>query len=220
MTNVFEQALKRSQAEKLASNGKDRIVEDASTMWAPKSFEQVTQYLNEYLFRITIPTQLSRNVEDVQLLGTRYTGVPYLDNSVYDEWHTCAIPITKIAEYHHNGIPMKVNGDSELDKMYVIINDYLVYWANSLQLQCNISETPFGFLIVLDDLAAHIFNIAKFEYDKLLPVSSDVKRILGNGNSLSLFSKDPLTNVKETEHLSMADLFKRYSPLAARVTYE
>ena len=220
MSNVFKRALDKSLGEQVASNGMDRIVENASEAWTPKSYEQVTQYLNEYLFRVTIPTQLSRNIDDIRLLGTRHTGVPYIDNAVYDEWHNCDIPITKIAEYHQNGIPLKANDQTELDKMYIIINDYLVYWADCLQSQYNISEAPFGFLIVLDDLASHVFNIAKYQYDRLLPVSSGVKRILGNGNSLSLFNKTPLSNVSETEHLSMADLFKRFSPLASRISYE
>lgn len=220
MTNVFRKALEKKQNEDANSKPGDRIVDDASTPWSPKSFEQVTLYLNEYLFRVTIPTQLSRDIDDVRLFGTRHTGVSYIDNSVYDEWHNCDIPITKIADYHHRGIPIKANDQTELDKMYILINDYLVYWANCLQSQYNISEAPFEFLIVLDDLASHIFNIAKYQYDKLLPVSSGVRRILGNGNSLSLFNKSALDNVTETQHLSMADLFKRYSPLVARQSYE
>lgn len=187
----------------------------------PKDLEQrryidIENSIYEYLFYVIVPTQLSRNPSDVRLFGTSVSGYHERDKLIHDEMHPCAIPIIKIAEYHRDAIPMRYNQNTELDKMYEFLNEYLIYWADQLQSGCNISNAPYEQLIIFDALANDIFEVAKYEYDKILPVPKAMRVLLSRETDMLTGSYE--SNVSDVKHNSLSDLFKKYAPKAVRMT--
>ena len=179
-----------------------------------RKIETIENDLYTYLFYVRVPEQMSRNPSDIKLLGTYKSGSEEIDRQMMNNWISVYIPAVKIADYFQNGIGVKLTRNTEIQKLYDLYNEFCHYWAEALTMYLNISKAPIDDLILYDRVAGEIFEIAKYEFDLVLPVPTDVKTLLGGNNlgGLTVFNQQlHKAAPEELKHPSLADLFKKHA---------
>ena len=172
--------------------------------------------LYSYLFYVTIPEQGSRNIQDIKLFGVHKSTVESYDEDVNSRWINVYIPPAKIADYMHNGVPIKIGPKSDAPKLYELLNEYCIHWADMLGHHLNIGDAPIDDLILYDKVAAAVFDLIKYEADGVLSLPKDVQRLAGLdvfGSGFGGMSLPTPANPDDKSHVSLADIFKRHSSI-------
>ncbi len=183
-----------------------------------KNYQQIIFELTKSLFKITVPEQQSRNVEDIRRFGVYQSGVEEIDADTHNRWITVMVPLRKILDYSLNGVPIKIRDRKDIKRMYDIIQEYCYYWAHALYSQINIGDAPIDELLQYDELAEKLFYFAKYSSTSDMLVPKSIRSMLGQPSiGAGLFSQGGYRTdmdfeeikSKDLERPSMAEFFKR-----------
>lgn len=108
----------------------------------------------------------SRSAEDIRRYGTRISGIPELDKDLPRETISTEINIDTMFELHRKGVTIYVTNYDDTEKIYRIIHDHLIAWADYMANGVNVGGAPLKDLVELDMFANVVYDKAKSVFNR------------------------------------------------------
>lgn len=140
-----------------------------------------TSKIWDYYYKVKIPYQQSRSMQDIRAHGTNVCGIKEIDASASSEYYTTMITPAQMAEYFREGVPIRVCRYSDTEEIYEAISMHIHAWKNKLEKGINIGDAPIDDLILLDRFANVVYDKAKYQFTPEI-----LDSILGKGLSDTL----------------------------------
>lgn len=180
------------------------------------------------LYRVSIPTRQMLTIEEQRMFGVRAIGDRALDSALLNERTITWISIDKMIDYFKDGVTVGIVDPSDCKKIYEAISPHLNHWIAHFRKGVNFSNAPVEDLILMDKFAATVYGHAKYHFTSEMMASSIGQRLseFMPLNPMNFFKSGPVLtnkvktgfeedklkvsyNPKESEHESLADVFKR-----------
>lgn len=181
-------------------------------------------YLFDYLFKCRIPNLQTMSVEYIAFFGMPTTGDQGIDKELADQWITTMINISKMVEYHKQGISIKIAKYEDVKTIYNYISLHLQAWKRQIEDGINLGDAPIDDLIDLDAFANTVYDHAKYQFTRDIADSilarhmSSIVRFNKNNffktEAPKETSEDGITRINAEEidphpkRESLADIFK------------
>lgn len=123
-----------------------------------------TKKLFDYLYRVSMPYQLTRHEEDIRKFGTRITGVKAIDSDINNQWFVTMISVAEMTKYFEEGVPIKISYEKDIKEIYESISEHIHAWKVQLEHGINIGDAPIKDLVMLDQFANSIYEHAKYQF--------------------------------------------------------
>ena len=176
------------------------------------------------LFMVKMAFRDVLTTEQIRDFGMPSTGVEEIDREIRQDKVTCMITIDAMAEHYRAGRRVVIVNWPDLERIYDIIDKYLLIWAQLLEGALNTGDAPIEDLILLDEMANSLYEQSKvyngsrlknrkrldsFFGDKVISFSKEA--LLGIGNS-----EAEKTDMENDSHKSLASFFSRHLRPKAR----
>ena len=143
-------------------------------------------YLFDYLFKCRIPNLQTMSVEYISFFGMPTTGDQGIDKELADQWITTMIPISKMVDFHNQGISIKVVRYEDVKVIYNYISLHLQAWRKQIEHGINLGDAPIDDLIALDAFANTVYDHAKHQFTRTMADSILARHM----SSIVRFNKD------------------------------
>ena len=109
---------------------------------------------------------LSRSAEDIRRYGTRISGLNELDKDLHREMISTEINIDTMFELYRKGVTIYVTNYNDTEKIYRIIHNHLIAWADYMANGIHTGAAPLKDLVELDIFAGIVYDKAKSVFSK------------------------------------------------------
>lgn len=164
------------------------------------------------LFLVRMAYRDTLGEDHIREFGMPTTGVAELDKEIRNEKITCMITIDAMAEHFRAGRVVVVARYADLEVIYDIIDRYLECWAKLLHGALNLGDAPIDDLLLLDAMAAQLYEHSKTFGGVKLKQKSKIDGFFGS--KLMNFSREALMGIEPEQQASpQADTHQSYAPL-------
>ncbi len=129
-----------------------------------RKIKDTTGPLWDMLYKVSVPYLLSRTEQELETYGTVLSGNQYIDADVSKDMMITMKSISELAEYYREGIPIGLINKDDAEPIYNAIQDHLLAWKTQLNVGINIGDAPVEDLVLLDEFANSVFDVAKHQY--------------------------------------------------------
>lgn len=187
--------------------------------------KRTKQIYETKLFKVTVPVVSTMSIEEIRAYGVYQSGNKDVDKSMNSNTVNVMITTKAILEYFKQGVTIRLPKPNDVKEIYIVIQNYLNAWRNTLENGINLIEAPTEDLIELDTLAEEVFSRAKWYFNSNETASAlsiyfnSVNRTTVNNffdNSVkNVFNTDVTTinpindNDNGADRESLSDFFKR-----------
>ncbi len=109
---------------------------------------------------------MSRSPEDIRRFGTRISGLNELDKDLHREMISTEINIDAMFELYRKGVAVYVTNYNDTEKIYRIIHNHLIAWAEYMSTGIHTGAAPLKDLVELDIFAGIVYDKAKSVFNK------------------------------------------------------
>jgi len=187
--------------------------------------KRTKQIYETKLFKVTVPVVSTMSIEEIRAYGVYQSGNKDVDKAMNSNTVNVMITTKAILEYFKQGVTIRLPKPNDVKEIYIVIQNYLNAWRNTLENGINLIEAPTEDLIELDTLAEEVFSRAKWYFNSNETASAlsiyfnSVNRTTVNNffdNSVkNVFNTDVTTinpindNDNGADRESLSDFFKR-----------
>lgn len=114
------------------------------------------------LYRVLIPAGLIRSVESQQHRPELLSGDKNIDQMQMKALTPVYVTINDMVEYFREGINVRLTDDKDAVKIFDALMDHVGCWKDAMVKMLNIGDTPVDDLILMEEFAISIYDIAKF----------------------------------------------------------
>lgn len=125
-----------------------------------------TKNIWEWYFKVRVPYQQTRSVEEIRLFGTPVSGHKGYDNELPNQWMTTMMTIDQMVDLYQKGVPVKVCDIADTKLIYEYISDHIHAWKQRLERGINIGDAPINDLIDMDQFANIVYEHAKYQFTR------------------------------------------------------
>lgn len=164
------------------------------------------------IYRVIIRYVDTLKVDDIKNFGLPTVGDSYLDREMHNQPMQLCITINDMVEYFKRGVMIRLVDNQDAERIYNVVNNYLLAWKDRLEKQINIGDAPMEDLLDLDRFATEVYPTAKTYSTYTGPKFSLFNNLhTGNGafvsrNTLIEKTEPPKDNRNE-KHDSLAKIF-------------
>lgn len=177
------------------------------------------------LFKVSVPFISTMSSDEIRVYGVYQSGNKDVDRNSSTEMTNIMIPTKAILEYFKQGATIRLPKATDIKDMYIVIQNYLDAWRNTLENGINLIEAPTEDLIELDTLAEEVFGRAKWYFNSAEAASAlsiyfdsisrtttsnffdhSVKDVINNTSATTI---NPIENEDGLDRESLSDFFKR-----------
>lgn len=147
----------------------------------------------DVLYKCRIPVVATKSIEEIKLFGMYSTGDKNLDKAQSRAMTTTFLNIANMADYYSQGAQVAIVNHSDVKQIYDDVTRHIMAWREQLDSGINIGMAPVDDLIALDQFAAAVYEHAKFNFDKNIIDSINLKYLanVGSFNRGNFFSAGP-----------------------------
>lgn len=155
--------------------------------------KDTTVAIFDILYKCRIPVVATKSIEQIRQFGTYSTGDKNLDKAQSREMTTTYLSIANMAEYHSQGAQVALTNQDDVKQIYEDVTRHIMAWRETLDSGINIGMAPVEDLIALDQFASAIYEHAKFNFDKNIIDSINIKYLakVASFNRTNFFSSVP-----------------------------
>lgn len=113
-----------------------------------------------------VPLLQSMSIEQMRKTGVRVSGNKADDANIKNEWLTTYLPISKMVDYHKEGIAVRITNPADLPLMYDFISRHLAAWKEQLEYGINIGNAPIDDLVAMDAFANSVYEHAVHQFTR------------------------------------------------------
>ena len=164
------------------------------------------------LYRVSVKYKDSLSIDAIRQFGLPTVGDAGLDFDMHNQALHVMITINDMVEYFKAGTKVTLYDNLDAERIYKIINNYLLAWKEQLEHGLNIGDAPLDDLVLLDEFAIMIHPIAIQYAGDIKTSNSLFMNLFGSGTKYSSRASFFTPEVKETEkskHLSLAKQFTK-----------
>lgn len=147
----------------------------------------------DILYKCRIPVVATKSLEEIKLFGMYSTGDKNMDKAQSREMTTTYLSIASMADYYSQGAQVAIVDHSEVKQIYEDVTRHIMAWREVLDSGINIGLAPVDDLIALDQFAAAVYEHAKFNFDRTVVDSINIKYLakVGSFNRGNFFGNAP-----------------------------
>jgi hypothetical protein len=108
----------------------------------------------------------SRSVEQIRAYGQRISGIPEIDRGLPKQEITTELNINAMFEQWKNGVTIRVINYDDTAKIYKIIHEHLIRFAEFMTRGVHTGAVPLEDLVKLDEFAAVVYDKAVYVFTK------------------------------------------------------
>lgn len=129
------------------------------------------------VYRVTMHSGDMRSIAEQQARPDLLSGDKRIDRAQKNALAPCLITIDDMVEYFREGIQFYVEGPEDALKILTAIMDHTGTWREATQTTLNLYDAPMEDLILMEEFAASIYEIAKYKIHENTPMGDFVNRI-------------------------------------------
>lgn len=177
-----------------------RVVEAGTPIW-------------EDIYAVRVRYRDTFSIEHLKEFGMPSTMDPVRDQQAQNEKVTVMLTIDAIVEKFRVGIPVEFVNNGDTERIYEVINRYLVAWNEQFQHGVNVMAVPLDDLVLLDQVADKLYSQSRiFNGPRKRPQSdfvADLMQGVGIFNKLAHFGRgETLESTNQVDrHPSLAKAF-------------
>ena len=133
------------------------------------------------------------SLEEIKHFGMPTVFDQGIDRSMAENWNTIMIPISKMVDYHKEGVTVKVVSRKDIEKIYTNISTHLQAWKSQIERGINIGNAPIDDLIAMDEFANTVYAYAKYQFTRQTIDSLLAQHM----SSITMFNKFNILKKKE-----------------------
>ncbi len=164
------------------------------------------------IYRVSVKYKDSLTIDSIRQFGIPTVGDEGIDFDIQNQPLHVMITINDMVEYFKSGIRVTLNDNLDAERIYIIINNYLLAWREQLEHGLNIGDAPYDDLVLLDEFAVMLHPVAVAHSGDIKTSSSLFMNLFGSGKSFasrnSFFTPEAKV-AEKTKHVSLAKQFTR-----------
>jgi len=114
------------------------------------------------LYRVLVPAGRVRSVESQLGRPDLLTGDRRIDDMQVKALTPIYVTIDDMVEYFREGTEVRLTNDLDAVKIFDALMDHVGCWKSALQTVLNVGDAPVEDLILMEEFAVSIYDIAKF----------------------------------------------------------
>ena len=176
------------------------------------SIEKLGDPIWSNLYRVSIKYKDSLSIDNIRQFGLPTVGDDGLDFDMWNQPLHVMITINDMVEYFKSGTTVTMHDNLDAERIYRIINNYLLAWREQLDRGLNIGDAPYDDLVLLDEFAVMLHPVAVTYTGDTKTSTSLFMNLFGSGKTYASRSSffTPESKVGEkTKHVSLAKLFTK-----------
>lgn len=123
-------------------------------------------FIFEYLYKVRIPNLQSMSPDYIKHFGMPTSGDAGIDAALANQLITTMLPISKMVDYHREGVAVYVVRQVDVKEIYDHISRHLHAWREQLEHGLNIGSAPIDDLIAMDEFANSVYDHAKYQFTR------------------------------------------------------
>ena len=183
----------------------DKVVEKSA-------IEKLGEPIWNNLYRVSVKYKDSLSIDSIRQFGLPTVGDQGLDFDMQNQPLHVMVTINDMVEYFKSGTKVTLHDNLDAERIYKIINNYLLAWREQLDHGLNIGDAPYDDLVLLDEFAVMLHPVAIAYAGEIKTSSSLFMNLFGSGNTFasrnSFFTPEAKPSEK-TKHVSLAKLFTK-----------
>lgn len=173
--------------------------------------QQVGAPIWENIYYCSVRYKDSVSIDELKTFGMPTVGDAGIDHDIHNQPLYVAITINDMVEYFRKGITVTLRNNNDAERIYNVVNRYLLAWKEQIENGVNIGDAPYDDLLLLDEFAKVLYPQAK-TFSAIDKPSTDLFTNLFGGKSMagrnSLFGGTLTQPVKhKNEHDSLSKVF-------------